>query len=68
MKNTDTILLIKITDNSTLRVRKDKIVATVSGDLPGTTDLYVEGVGTPWHIPNAVTPTDALIGLIWGDE
>lgn len=68
MKNTDTVLLIKINNNATLHVRKDKIVATVSGDRPGTTDIYVEGIGLPWHIPEEATPANALIGLIWGDE
>lgn len=68
MKNTDTVLLIKINNNATLRVRKDKIVAMVSGDKPGVTDLYVEGIGLPWHIPDDATPTNALIGLVWGGD
>ena len=62
------IILIKLNDNATLHVRKDKIVATVSGENHGITDLYVEGIALPWHIPDSVTPSNAIIGLVWGDE
>lgn len=40
----------KLPGNAKLRVRADQIVATVSSRASGTTDIYVSGVATPWHV------------------
>ena len=60
------VIEIKINGNATLRIRKDKIVATVN--IPGSNhiDIYTEGNVNPWHITD--TPADAIAGLIWGDN
>lgn len=40
----------KLPGNAKLRIRTDSIVATVSSKASGTTDIYVSGVATPWHV------------------
>lgn len=60
------IVEIKIADNAILRLRKDKILATVGTPGSNHIDIYVEGAATPFHVTN--TPTDAIVGLIWGGE
>lgn len=60
------IVEIKIADNAILRLRKDKILATVGTPGSDHIDIYVEGVTTPFHVTN--TPNDAIIGLIWGGD
>ena len=40
----------KLPGNAKLRIRTDSIVATVSSKASGTTDIYVAGVATPWHV------------------
>lgn len=40
----------KISKNATLRVRSDRIVATVSSTGSSTIELYVAGVANPWHL------------------
>lgn len=67
MKNNN-VILIKLNDNATLHIRKDKVVATITSNTHGCTDLYVEGVSLPWHIPDDVIPGDALVGLVWEDD
>lgn len=62
------VVLIKLNGNATLHVRKDKIIATVTGENCGMTDLYVDGVSLPWHIPSTVTSTDSILEMIWGDD
>lgn len=52
--------------NATLRIRRDKIVATVN--VPGSNhiDIYTSDTTNPWHISDV--PADAINGLIWGGE
>ena len=40
----------KLPGNAKLRIRTDNIVATVSSRVNNTTDIYVAGIATPWHI------------------
>lgn len=40
----------KISKNATLRVRPDRIVATVSSPSSSNIELYVAGVANPWHL------------------
>ena len=40
----------KISKNATLRVRIDRIVATVSSTGSSNIELYVAGVANPWHL------------------
>lgn len=64
----DTILEIKFNENSTLRLRKDKVIATVSSPDKGCLDIYVEGHTEPWHFNDIKGNTvEGLIGLVWGD-
>ena len=65
MKNND-IVTIKLNSSATLRVRRNKIIATVSGS--DTTDVYVEGITLPWHIAGEAMATKTIIDTIWGDE
>lgn len=60
------IVVIPFGDNATLRVRKDKIVATVSTPGSNHTDIYIEGISNPQHIYNY--PSDEVISIIWGKE
>ena len=40
----------QITDNATLRIRSDNIIATVSSKGSSRIDLYITGVDTPFHV------------------
>ena len=40
----------QITDNATLRIRPDNIIATVSSKGSSRIDLYVTGIDTPFHV------------------
>ena len=60
------VVEIKVADNAILRLRKDKILATVGTPGSDHIDIYIEGATNPFHITN--TPSDAIIGLIWGGE
>lgn len=59
------IVIIPYGKDATLRIRKDKIIATVN--VPGSdhTDIYVADSATPWHITGA--PSDAIVGLVWDE-
>jgi len=50
--------------NAKLRVRADKIVATVSSKNSNTIELYVEGVMNPWHLPIDEAPSK-VIDRVW---
>lgn len=64
----DAILEIKFNKNSTLRLRKDKVIATVSSPDKDCLDIYVEGHDKPWHLNDIKGNTvEGLIGLVWGD-
>lgn len=50
--------------NAKLRVRADRIVATVSSKDSKNIDLFVAGVDTPWHLPIDSAPSK-VIDYIW---
>ena len=56
----------KLPGNAKLRVRADKIVATVSSKDKNTVDLYLSGVATPFHVPvnEEIKPRD-IMDVIW---
>lgn len=62
----ENIVIIPLGDNANLRVRKDKIVATVNTPGSDHIDIYIEGMANPQHIHNY--PSDAIVGLIWGGD
>ena len=62
----DEILIIPYGNDAKLRIRKDKIIATVSCSGSDHIDVYAEGTVHPWHITGV--PADAIIGLIWGGD
>lgn len=65
MKNN--VIVIPLGDNANLRIRKDKIVATVNTTGSDHIDIYVDGAANPWHVYNY--PSDKLVDLIWeGDN
>ena len=65
MKKND-IVIIPYGKDATLRIRRDKILATVN--VPGSDhiDVYMADTANPWHITGA--PSDAIVGLIWGGD
>lgn len=40
----------RITDNATLRIKADNIIATVSSKDNSRIDVYVNGLAAPFHI------------------
>lgn len=55
----------RLPGNAKLRVRADKIVATVSSKDSRSIELYVEGVANPWHLPLGDEPPALMIDEIW---
>lgn len=59
----------KISKNATLRVRADRIVATVSSNDTSHIELYVSGVATPWHLSVADGHSAAeIVDSIWSEK
>ena len=59
----------KLPGNATLRVRAEKIIATVSSKDKNTIDLYLAEVAVPFHviIDEKETPRE-LMNYIWERE
>ncbi len=55
----------KLPGDAKLRVRADKIVATVSSKNSRTIEVYVEGVANPWHLPLGDESPTQMIDEIW---
>ena len=59
----------KISKNATLRVRPDRIVATVSSTGSSNIELYVAGIANPWHL---VVDNDhsaaEIVDSIWNEK
>lgn len=55
----------KLPGNAKLRVRADKIVATVSSKSNNSVDVFVEGVATPWHIVLGDEKSSKIIDYVW---
>lgn len=59
----------KISKNATLRVRPDRIVATVSSPSSSNIELYVAGVANPWHLSVAEGHSAAeIVDSIWSEK
>ena len=59
----------KISKNATLRVRPDRIVATVSSTSSSNIELYVAGVANPWHLIVGDDHSAAeIIDSIWNEK
>ncbi len=54
----------KIAGNATLRIRSEKIIATVSSSSTNTVDIYCEG-GNTFHIQPTKKTMPELIDYIW---
>lgn len=52
-------------NNATLRIRKDRIVATVSAPDSNNIDIYTADTVNPWHITEA--QVDNIIFDIWDE-
>ena len=57
------VVVIPYGKNANLRIRRDKIIATVN--IPGSDniDIYTQDTMTPWHVSNV--SSDEIIDLIW---
>lgn len=55
----------KLPGNAKLRVRADKIVATVSSKANNSLDVFVEGVANPWHIVLGDDKPSQIIDYVW---
>jgi len=59
----------KISKNATLRVRPDRIVATVSSPSSSNIELYVAGVANPWHLAVGDDYSAAeIVDSIWSEK
>ena len=59
----------KISKDATLRVRADRIVATVSSNDTSHIELYVAGVANPWHLAVAEGHSAAeIVDSIWSEK
>lgn len=59
----------KISKNATLRVRLDRIVATVSSPNSSNIELYVAGVANPWHLSIGDDHSAAeIVEFIWSEK
>ena len=59
----------KISKNATLRVRADRIVATVSSNDVSHIELYVAGVANPWHLVVDDNRSAAeIVDSIWNEK
>lgn len=59
----------KISKNATLRVRPDRIVATVSSTGSSNVELYVAGVANPWHLVVGDNHSAAeIVDSIWSEK
>lgn len=52
--------------NAKLRIRRDRIIATVSTPGSNHIDIYTADTSHPWHITDVVA--DDIIGDIWEGE
>jgi len=55
----------KLPGDAKLRVRADKIMATVSSKGSRSIELYVEGIANPWHLPLGDESPTRMIDEIW---
>lgn len=59
----------KISKDATLRVRADRIVATVSSADSSNIELYVAGVANPWHLVIGDDHSAAeIVDSIWSEK
>lgn len=59
----------KISKNATLRVRPDRIVATVSSNDTSHIELYVSGIANPWHLSVAEGRSAVeIVDSIWSEK
>ena len=59
----------KISKNATLRVRPDRIVATVSSPSSSNIELYVAGIANPWHLAVGDDCSAAeIVDSIWSEK
>lgn len=59
----------KISKNATLRVRADRIVATVSSNDTSHIELYVSGIANPWHLSATEDHSVAeIVDFIWNEK
>ena len=55
----------KLPGDATLRIRTERIVATVSSNGGTNVDIYCDGIALPFHVkPTKKTPSE-LIDYIW---
>lgn len=55
----------KLPGNGTLRIRSEKIVATLSSAGGQNVDIFCEGVANPFHIQATKKTPSELIDYIW---
>lgn len=55
----------KLPGDARLRIRSEKIVATVSSDGGRNVDIYCEGVAVPFHVEATKRTPREMIDYIW---
>ena len=56
----------RITDNATLRIKPENIIATVSSKDNSRIDLYVNGIGNPFHVfVNDDNSAKEIMDYVW---
>lgn len=51
--------------NARLRIRSEKIVATLSSDGDNKVDIFCEGVAVPFHVEATKCTPKEMINYIW---
>lgn len=51
--------------DSTLRIKTDEIIATVSSNEGHNVDIYVRGLDRPYHVQTTIHTPEELINYIW---
>ncbi len=55
----------KLPGDATLRIRSEKIVATLSSNGGQNVDIYCDGVSNPFHIQTTKKTPSELTNYIW---
>jgi len=54
----------KLTNNATLRIRTDRIIATIHSDNGKNVEIYCSDAAIPFHVEAEKTPEE-IVDYIW---
>ena len=56
----------KLADKATLRIRTEKIIATVSSKENNIVDIYCSDKEVPFHVQATKHTSDEILDYVWG--